>query len=311
MDKKKIKKKILITWRLMINDIHKYEKLLKEENISYDVLHVKQYATTNELLKIISKYDGLICGDDEIDKKVLSKAKKLRIISKWGTGLDSIDLKFAKRKNIKVFNSPGAFTNSVADHALALMFSITRNIVHNHNDILKGNWSKRICENVSEKTFGIIGYGKIGKMIKKRLSGYKVKFLINDIKKQKIKMTSRTEIFKKSDILFLSVDLNDKSKNMLSKKEFNLMKKNLILINVCRGQVIDMSELFLALKNKSIAAAGIDVFDHEPLKKDSKFLKLDNCIVTSHNAFNSKSTISKINDASVLNLVNGFQNLKL
>ena len=89
------------------------------------------------------------------------------------------------------------------------------------------------------------------------------------------------------------------------------MKKNLILINVCRGQVIDMSELFLALKNKSIAAAGIDVFDHQPLKKDSKFLKLDNCIVTSHNAFNSKSTISKINDASVLNLVNGFQNLKL
>ena len=97
---------------------------------------------------------------------------------------------------------------------------------------------------------------------------------------------------------------------MLSKKEFNLMKKNLILINICRGQVIDMKELFLALKKKTIAAAGIDVFDHEPLMKNNKFLKLNNCIVTSHNAFNSQSTISKINDASVLNLVKGFKNLK-
>jgi D-3-phosphoglycerate dehydrogenase len=304
------KKKILVTWRLMINEIHKYKKLLKKENISYDVLHVKQYATTSDLIKIISKYDGLICGDDQLDKKVLSKAKKLKIISKWGTGLDSIDLEFAKQKNIKVFNSPGAFTNSVADHALALMFSITRNIVHNHNDILKGNWSKRICENISEKTFGIIGYGKIGKMIKKRLSGYKVKFLINDLKKQNIKTTSKTEIFKKSDILFLSVDLNNKSKNMLSKKEFNLMKKNLILINVCRGQVINMDDLYIALKNRLIAAAGLDVFDNEPLMKNNKFLKLNNCIVTSHNAFNSESVISMINKTTILNLLNGFKNIK-
>ena len=97
---------------------------------------------------------------------------------------------------------------------------------------------------------------------------------------------------------------------MLSKKEFNLMKKNLILINVCRGQVINMDDLYKALKNRLIAAAGLDVYDHEPLMKNNKFLKLNNCIVTSHNAFNSQSTISKINDASVLNLVKGFKNLK-
>ena len=119
------------------------------------------------LINKITKYDGIICGDDEITRKVLDKAKKLKVISKWGTGLDSIDLNYAKKKRIKVFNSPGAFTDNVSDHALALMFSLNRNIILNHNDILKGKWSKRICDNLTDKTIGIIGYGKIGQMIKK------------------------------------------------------------------------------------------------------------------------------------------------
>ena len=141
--------------------------LYLKKNINIHTIYGEQYLSEKILINKITKYDGIICGDDEITRKVLDKAKKLKVISKWGTGLDSIDLNYAKKKRIKVFNSPGAFTDNVSDHALALMFSLNRNIILNHNDILKGKWSKRICDNLTDKTIGIIGYGKIGQMIKK------------------------------------------------------------------------------------------------------------------------------------------------
>jgi len=297
--------KILITWRLLVDDILKFKLLFKKNNIHYDIVHNKQFVSENVLKKIISRYDGLICGDDEITKKVLNKANNLKVISKWGTGLDSIDLNYAKKKSIKVFNSPGAFTDNVSDHALALMFSLTRNIVNNHYDIKNGIWSKRLCENLSNKTIGIIGYGKIGKMIKKKLSGFKVNFLINDINNKEIYYKSKALIYKKSDIIFLCVDLNETSKNLIGNKQLLRMKRNALLINICRGQVINSNDLYNALKNKLIGGAGLDVHYHEPIKKNNKFLKLKNCIMSSHNAFNSRETIFQINAKTVSNLILG------
>jgi len=296
---------ILVTWRLLNNELTKYDSLFKKKKINVDTMYGKQYLSEKNLIKKIHKYDGIICGDDEITKKVLDNANKLKVISKWGTGLDSIDLNYAKNKKIKVFNSPGAFTDNVSDHALALMFSLNRNIILNHNDILRGEWSKRLCENLTDKIVGIIGFGKIGQMIKKKLSGFKVNFLINDLKRIKFRNTKKDKIFKKSDILFLCVDLNDSSRNMISKKHLKTMKKNLILINICRGQVIKGNDLYYALKNNWIAGAGLDVHYQEPIKRNNKFLKLKNCILSSHNAFNSKSIISKINDNTVNNLLKG------
>ena len=278
---------------------------LKKKNINIHTIYGEQYLSEKILINKITKYDGIICGDDEITRKVLDKAKKLKVISKWGTGLDSIDLNYAKKKRIKVFNSPGAFTDNVSDHALALMFSLNRNIILNHNDILKGKWSKRICDNLTDKTIGIIGYGKIGQMIKKKLSNFKLNFLINDLKKLRIKKTTKNKIYKQSDILFLCVSLNDSSRNMLVKKHFKIMKKNLIIVNICRGQVIRGNDLYYALKNNLIAGAGLDVHYQEPIKKNNKFLKLKNCVFSSHNAFNSRNMISKINDHTVNNLLKG------
>ncbi len=299
---------VLITWRLLIDRLQKYKLLFKKNNISYDIIKADQYLKEEDLLNVIDKYDGLICGDDQITKKVIDKAKKLKVISKWGTGLDSIDVKYAKVKNIKVLNSPGVFTKSVAQHAIALMFCITRNVLLNHFDILKGIWSKRICFDLQGMTIGIIGYGKIGKEIKRILSIYKVNFLINDIKKTYTKFTDKTTLLKKSDIIFLAVDLNETSKKLISHKELSIMKKNAILVNICRGAVIDNKALINALKNKLIFAAGLDVFEDEPLSLNSKFLNLKNCILTSHNAFNSEHSINLINKKSVKNLVNELVN---
>jgi len=297
--------KVLITWRLLIDKFFFFKKIFKKNKILYDFYYTDQYLKEMDLFKIIHKYDGLICGDDQITKKVIDKAKRLKVISKWGTGMDSIDLQYAKKKNIKVFNSPGAFTKQVAQHAVALMLSITRNIYLNHQDIQKGIWSKRICSNLDGKTVGIIGFGKIGKEIKRILSVYKIKFLLNDIKKSNVNWTAKKKLLKYSDIIFLAVDLNKYSNKLITLKELKLMKREAILINICRGAVIDNNDLIKALKEKMIKAAGLDVFEEEPVSIKSKFLKLNNCILTSHNAFNSEETINIINRKSVRNLISG------
>ena len=297
------KVKILITWRFLIEDIKKYSSIFKKYNINYQIFKTDQYVKEAELLKVIHKYDGIICGDDEISKKVLDKAKKLRVISKWGTGIDSIDKNYAIKKNIKIFNTPGAFTSAVAEHALGLMFSLTRNITFNHVDILNNNWSKRICSTIEEKNIGIIGYGKIGKKIHKNLKSFNLNFFFNDIKKINQKNTSLKRLLKISDITFIACDLNKSSKHLIKSKELKLMKKNSFLINISRGAIINNHDLIKALKNKTILGAAIDVFEKEPIQKNSEFLKLKNCIFTSHNAFNSKVSIDKINLISVNNLL--------
>ncbi len=308
--RKKSKKnlyKILITWRLLVDSINKYSSILKKYKIRYDTVSCKQHMSEKKLLKIIHKYDGIICGDDELTQKVLSRAKKLKIISKWGTGIDSIDKNYAKEKNISIYNTPGAFTTSVAQHGVALMFAILRNIVFNHIDILEKNWSKRTCYTVESKKIGIIGFGKIGREIYRILSIFQPKIYINDIKKIEKTNTPLNILLKKSDIIFLCCDLNKSSKHLIKYNEIKKMKKEAILINIARGALINNKDLYKALHKKIISSAGLDVFENEPLEKNSKFLKLKNCIMTSHNAFNSKELIKDINIKSINNLINFFR----
>lgn len=298
---------LLITWRLLAETIDKYKKVLKNNNINYKILTKPQYLIEKDLLKVINKFDGIICGDDEITDKVIDKAKNLKIISKWGTGTDSINIDYAKKKGIVVLNSPGAFTRSVAQHGIALMFALTRNIVTNHNDIINGKWTKRTCYNIENKTIGIIGYGKIGKELFKQLKSFGSKFLFNDVKKNK-NYTKLKYLLRTSDIIFISCDLNSTSKNLIKYSSLILMKKTSLLINISRGAVVNNKDLIKALKKKIILGAGLDVFDNEPLKKGSEFINCENCILTSHNAFNSEKSIKLINDRSVDNIIKFFKN---
>ena len=303
MKKKKIN--ILISWRLLIDNMHNYKSIFKKNNINFDVVKCDQHLKENSLIKIIHKYDGVICGDDEFTKKVLNSAKRLKIISKWGTGIDSIDKDCAKRKGIILKNSPGAFSSSVSQHAIALIFALLRKLVVNHNDIAKNKWTKPSCEVIDGKTIGIIGFGKIGKEIHKKLSVFDVKFLFNDLKKINKQNSSLKNILKNSDILIISCDLNKTSKHLIKYNELRIMKKDAYIINISRGAIIKNLDLSKILKLKKIAGAGLDVFEDEPLK-NNLFKNLDNCILTSHNAFNSKKLIHSINDKSVNNIINFF-----
>ena len=297
----------------MMQGIKKYLPLLKKKNISYDKIIRNPVVKEKELIKNIHKYDGLICSDDEVTKLVLEKAVNLKVISKWGTGTDSIDKIYAKKKKIKVLNSPDAFSKSVAQLVWGMILLLSRNIIKTQKIIKDGQWPKLTGSLLKDKNLGIIGLGKVGQSVIKMGSGFEMKIIGHDtkslkknfLKKFKVSKLSKKQLLKKSDFIVLCVDLNDSSHHLISKKELKFMKKNSVLINISRGQVVNEKDLISALKNKKIKAAGLDVFETEPLKKNNSLLKLDNCVLSSHNAFNTEEEVNKVHKNTILNLVRG------
>ena len=303
--------KILVSWRKIIPALKDYKKILTKKKIQIELKKTKQNLKESELLKIVHKYEGIICGDDEITKKVIDKAKKLRVVSKWGSGIDSINTEYAKKKKIKVYNSPGVFSDSVAQTALGMMLLISRKIFENHSEVIKGRWPKPTGFSLKNKYLGVIGLGKMGQSLINTCKGLEMKVLGNDrkkinkrnLKKLKIKIMSKNKLLRKADVVVLCVDLNKTSYRLINFKEFNIIKKNAILINVCRGPVIYEKALVDALKKRKLFGAGIDVFEKEPVKLKNKLLKLKNCIFTSHNAFNTIEAVKQTNKNTIENLL--------
>ncbi len=295
--------------------INKFKKQLKKKNIEFDVLKTSQYIREKILLRIIHKYDALLCGDDEITKKVIDKATNLKVISKWGTGIDSIDKNYAIKKGIKIFNTPGAFTNGVATMALAMLLSFYRKINENHNDIKKGQWKKYPGETLIRKKIGVIGVGNIGKTIFEMLQGFNTINYGNDLKKidkkflnkNNIKIKNKKFLYNNCDVLIFATDLNKNSYKMINKYSVKELKKKPLIINVGRGGVIDNKTLIYALKMKKINGACLDVFENEPLKKNNPLKNFKNCIFTSHNAFNTKDEVEFVHKNTLHNLYKGLR----
>ena len=309
------KKKILITWHYLLPLKTKYKKLLKKNNISFDIKSINPSLKEHQLIKIINKYDGIICGDDEINKNVIDKAIKLKVISKWGTGLNSIDVNYAKKKGIKVYNSPKAFIESVTVYAFGLLINLARGLFKTHSLIKMNKWEKYSGIELKNKNLSIIGFGNIGKNIAKVGKAFGMNIFINDTnKKLKLKalrsgysFLSKEKVLKRSDFIILATDLNNTSHHLLSFKEFNIVKKNLILINISRGPVINEKALIKNIKNKKIGGIGLDVFENEPLAKNHIFKKFKNSILGSHNAFNTLEAVNRTNDDCLLNLIRGLK----
>ncbi len=318
MEKKikiKLKKKIklLITALPFIPIVNRFDKKIKKRNIKYSILKSSQQVNEKDFLKIIHKFDAILSGDDQITKKVIDKGINLKVISKWGTGIDSIDHEYAKKKGIKVFNTENAFSNSVATMAISMILTFYRRIIENHNDIKKNIWSKYSGDTLFNKKIGIIGVGNIGKKIIHMLQGFNSIVYGNDvkrvdskfIKKYFLKMKTKKFIFKNCDVIIIATDLNKKSYKLLNNKTFKELKKNPLIVNIGRGASIDNSALIEALKNKRIIGACLDVFEKEPLKKNSLLKKFNNCILSSHNAFNTKDEVEFVHKNTLNNIFKG------
>jgi D-3-phosphoglycerate dehydrogenase / 2-oxoglutarate reductase len=296
--------------------LKKFQNILKKKNIKIDKIIRNPSVKENELLKVIHKYDGVICSDDEFTKKVLAKADRLKVISKWGTGIDSIDSNYAKKKGIKIFNTPGAFTSGVAQYAIGMIFNLSRKISKIDQSVKMGNWKKFQGINIEGKKIGIIGLGKIGSQIIKYIKGFNVVICGNDkketvnkmFKKKGVKILSLNKIFSYCDIIIISVDLNKSSHHLVGAKQLMKLNENKILINISRGSVVDNTSLIKAI-NKKKFQVGFDVFEEEPInKKVLKKLKSNNSILSSHNAFNTKEEVDFVHVNTINNLLKGLKN---
>tara|TARA_B100001059_G_scaffold236695_1_gene289140 strand:- start:2138 stop:3082 length:945 start_codon:yes stop_codon:yes gene_type:complete len=308
---KKKKYKILISAIPLVPIFQKFREYFDHKKFSIDLKKTDQFLNENELIKIIKDYDGVICGDDEFSEKVLFKAQKLKVISKWGTGINSIDLNCAKKRKIKVCNTPSAFSYSVATMALAMILAYYRKIITNDNLVKKYKWPKITGETLLNKKVGVIGVGNIGKKILQMLRGFETINYGNDLKKinknflskYNVKQVSKDKIFQECDIVITASDLNKSSYHLINKKSLNKMKKNVLIVNISRGPLIDNIALINFLKKNKNSGACLDVFEKEPLNKKSKFLSLKNCILASHNAFNTSYEVEKTHLNTIKNIL--------
>ena len=305
--------KVLITAPYMLREREKVEKLFSGFSLDLDWAEVRERLEEDELLSIIGKYDGIICGDDRITQSVVDAAARLRVIVKWGTGIDSINKEYANKRNILVYNTPGAFTSPVADTTLGLILYFTRGLRQNDDVMKMGGWDKPQGYTLSEKKIGIIGLGNTGTAVAKRLCAFGTMTFANDIvekdpsiiEKYCIKMVSKEEIYEQCDFITLHCDLNESSHHLLSRKVFIRMKNSAYIINTSRGPIVKEADLIDALRKGVIAGAGLDVFEHEPLPVDSPLRKMSNTILSSHNSNSSPAHWQRVHGNTIKMLLKG------
>ena len=274
--------------------------IAKKKNFLFKKNPLKKKLTSDQLVKYAKDCNYIIAGTEIYNQKTLDKLTKLKYIFRLGSGIDNIDIDYLKKKKIKFKKSIVTPEIAVAELIVGYIFSIYRHIVDHNNDLKNKIWKKRMGSILNGKTVGIIGYGKVGKYLYKLLKDFGVKILVNDKKKINIENTNINKLIKKSDIISLNTNLYSKEK-LLDKKKLKLCKKNCIIINTSRPEVIDYDYLYLMLKTKKILGAGLDVFMKEPYL--GKLTNLDNVILTPHIGSYSKEIRSKMEKEALKNIL--------
>lgn len=301
--------KILITPRSFGQNSSKPWKLLEEKGYEYITNPYGRIMSEEEMMACIEDVDGIILGVDPCSRKVLEKAKSLKCISRYGVGLDNIDMEYAKQNSIVVHRTMGANSNAVADYAFGLMLDVTRKITCIDRECRNGNWKKIKTSEMWNKTIGILGLGAIGKGVAKRSSGFNMNILAYDVykdeayaKENNIQYADLETIFKNSDFISLHLPLTEETKDLISYKEFEMMKETAVLVNTARGGVVNEDALYDALLNNKILGAGIDVFEQEP-PLNNEFVKLNNIVIGSHCAASTSEAIDNMSIMSTNNLI--------
>ena len=261
-----------------------------------------------ELLNAVEDVDAIYCTlNEKIDEEVMDKAGKLKVVGTMSVGVDHIDVDHATSKGIYVVHTPGVLTETVADHAWALLLATARRIVEADKSIRNGEWkipwapTMLLGYDVYGKTLGVIGIGRIGSAVARRAKGFNMKVLYYDIVRREdlerelgIKYAELDELLRESDFVTLHVPLTPETKGLIKERELKLMKRTAILVNTSRGAVVDQKALTRALQEGWIAGAGLDVFEKEPISVDDPLLKLDNVVLTPHIGSASHDTRNKM-----------------
>ena len=263
-------------------------ELLKGVGANFVINPIGRKLKEEELAELIGDFDILIAGTEPITAKVLSRASKLKLISRVGIGLDNVDLLEAQKRGILVSYTPDAPAPAVAELTIGLMLSLLRNIHLANKQMHEGEWNRYFGRRIPEITIGIIGVGRIGGRVLRRLSSFGTpRILVNDLNpnknvtdKLKLEWVDKETLFKESDLITLHLPLTHQTKNLVKKEELLKMKQDALIINTSRGGIINEKDLYEVLESGHLAGAAIDVFENEPY--EGNLSKLEKCILTSH-----------------------------
>lgn len=293
-----------------------FEELKKNSNLE---VHPSLKVSQEELKTLLPKVDGLIIRSaTTVNAELLALAPNLKIVIRAGEGTDNIDKVLCAEKGVKVANTPGANNNSAAEQAVALMMSCLRNIPFADKTMHEGKWEKNALTGLElwKKKVGIVGFGRIGQIVVKRISGFEPEVYFFDPITEKCELNSKKcldlkQIFSECDIISIHTPLMPQTKGMINAELLGMMKKDAILINAARGGIVDEDALYTILKEKKIRAAGFDVFAVEPLPADSKLLELSNLIMSPHVGASTEEAQFRVGEMAVHQMNEFFVNSNL
>jgi D-3-phosphoglycerate dehydrogenase len=279
----------------------------------FDVISLRGPLKESVMLDAIEGIDGLICGDDDITRSVIEKGvkSKLRVISKYGIGLDKIDTQAAADLGIPVTNCPGVNNVTVAEHVFALLLSYMKNIIHEHNYVQAQQWKRLIGTELYGKTIGIVGLGNIGKEVAKRAMAFGLEVIAYDkyidiefIKNYPIRTTNNiADLISVSDIISLNISLNEETAILMSTENVKQCKKGVIVINTARAGLISNELIISQIESGSFGAYLTDVLEEEPMVKDHLFLNYENIIITPHIGSRTYESVARQGTMAVENLL--------
>lgn len=287
--------RILITAPYMLPIIDEYADVFARNDAEYVKADVEERLEEDALLDIVGEYHGVIAGDDRFTRKVFEAAKNLKVLSKWGTGIDSYDQQAAADHGVAITRTVDAFTEPVSDSVLGHILNFARNLAAMDRHMKNGVWEKIPGRALNESTIGVIGVGATGSAVLRKAKPFDARLLGTDpaelqpghIKTLGVEMVSLDTLLAESDFVCVQCDLNETSHHLMNGDAFRKMKNTAFLINCARGPIVDEAALVRALQNGDIAGAGLDVFELEPLPADSPLKEMDNVFMAPHNSNSS------------------------
>ncbi len=304
-------KRVLVTNLIMQRDAALFQPQLDAAGVGLEMYPVQQFLTEDELLPIIGDYDGMIAGDDQITRRVLEASRpRLKVISKWGVGLDSIDLDAAADLGVPVFNTPGAFGDAVGEVCVGYLVMLSRHLHTVDRGVRNGRWLKPEGVGLMGRTVGIVGFGAIGRGIAQRLAGFGCDVLATDVRMAEmapvdgVSFADFDTVLAASDYLCLACNLTETNRRLIDAAAISRMKPGACVVNVARGPLVDETALIDALQTGRLGGAALDVYETEPLSVDNPLTRMDQVVLGSHNANNLRRANDEVNRNSIAQLLN-------
>ena len=306
--------KVLLSAPYMLPFVERFRPVFEHYDCELIIPEVHERMEAEQILQYAGQFDGTVCGDDRYTPEVLEQCSpRLRVVSKWGTGIDSINKERAEELGILVCRTTNAFTVPVSDSVMAYMLAFARRQPWMDRELKAGTWEKLPGRALSECTLGVIGVGYIGKEVLRKAHAFGMTLLANDIihipedftYAYDVRMVELDELFKQADFISLNCDLNPTSFHIINHDSLALVKPSAVLINTARGPLVEESALVEALQQGRLGGAGMDVFEVEPLPLDSPLRKMDNVMLAPHNSNSSPTAWEKVHWNTILNLLDG------